>query len=190
MIIVQLYAFYRNSGKANNTTIKPKGIPSPVKTLFRISTAIEHPFPAYLQGSQRKVGTSVRFGASRNLERCQEVQRVLFALEVDLFDVCTIMRILMRTLIKVHTLCAGDLMQSLYDQNAPKKPTNLSINSDLLAKARALNINLSATLEEALGKELAQVEGAKWAEENKTAITAYNAFVEEHGCFGDEFREF
>ena len=81
-------------------------------------------------------------------------------------------------------------MQSLYDQNAPKKPTNLSINSDLLIKARVLNINLSATLEQALGKELAQVEATKWAEENKAAITAYNAFVEGHGCFGDEFREF
>lgn len=81
-------------------------------------------------------------------------------------------------------------MQKLYDQNAPKKPTNLSINSDLLVKARVLNINLSATLEQALTRELAQADAAKWAEENKTAIRAYNTFVEEHGCFGDEFREF
>lgn len=81
-------------------------------------------------------------------------------------------------------------MQDLYDQNAPKKPTNLSINSDLLAKARALKINLSASLEQALRQELAQAEAARWADENKAAVTAYNAFVEKHGCFGDEFREF
>ena len=81
-------------------------------------------------------------------------------------------------------------MQSLYDINAPKKPTNLSLNSDLLAKTRALNINLSATLEQALKQELAQVEAAKWARANKPAIKAYNAFVEENGCFSDEFREF
>ena len=37
-------------------------------------------------------------------------------------------------------------MIQLFDAQAPKKPANLSINSDLLAKARALNINLSATL--------------------------------------------
>lgn len=81
-------------------------------------------------------------------------------------------------------------MQNLYDTNAPKKPTNLSLNSDLLAKTRALNINLSATLEQALNNELVQATGNKWAKQNKAAIRAYNSHVEEHGCFGDEFREF
>ncbi len=81
-------------------------------------------------------------------------------------------------------------MQNLYNTNAPKKPTNLSVNSDLLAKTRALDINLSATLEQALKQELAQAKAAKWAETNKTAIQAYNTFVDDNGCFGDEFREF
>ena len=81
-------------------------------------------------------------------------------------------------------------MHTLYDKNAQKKPTNLSINSDLLAKTRALNINLSATLELALKNQLAQVEATKWAENNKPAIKAYNEFVEQNGCFGDEFRNF
>ncbi len=81
-------------------------------------------------------------------------------------------------------------MHSLFDENAPKRPTNLSLNSDLLAKTRALNINLSATLEQALQQKLVEVEVRKWAEENKQAIASYNNFVEEHGCFGDEFREF
>lgn len=39
-------------------------------------------------------------------------------------------------------------MSQLYNINAPKKPTNLSVNSDLLKRARALNVNLSATLEQ------------------------------------------
>ncbi|MEZ5569687.1 MAG: type II toxin-antitoxin system CcdA family antitoxin [Halioglobus sp.] len=81
-------------------------------------------------------------------------------------------------------------MHRLFDENAPKKPTNLSVNSDLLAKTRALKINLSATLEKALENQLAQAEAAKWAEENRTAIRAYNEFVDENGCFGDAFREF
>jgi antitoxin CcdA len=81
-------------------------------------------------------------------------------------------------------------MQNLYDTEAPKKPTNLSINSDLLAKTRALNINLSATLEQALRHELAQAEAANWAKTNNAAIKAYNSFVEKNGCFGDEFRNF
>lgn len=81
-------------------------------------------------------------------------------------------------------------MHTLYDPNAPKKATNLSVNNDLLSKARALNINLSATLEQALVHELAKVEAAKWAKDNKAAIKAYNNFVADNGCFGDEFREF
>lgn len=81
-------------------------------------------------------------------------------------------------------------MQRLYDENAPKKAANLSINSDLLEKTRALKINLSAEFELALENKLVQMEAKKWAEENKAAIKAYNEFVDEHGCFGDEHREF
>lgn len=44
-------------------------------------------------------------------------------------------------------------MLELYNQTAPKKPTNLSINSDLLKKAKALEINLSATVEQALADQ-------------------------------------
>ena len=80
-------------------------------------------------------------------------------------------------------------MTTLYDMNAPKKATNLSINSDLLEKSRAMKINLSATLEKALNDELIKAEGSKWAEENKAAIKAYNNFIEENGCVGDEFWE-
>ena len=81
-------------------------------------------------------------------------------------------------------------MQPLYDYDAPKKATNLSLNSDLLKRSRALNINLSATLEQALKVKLAETEAEKWKRKNKNAIQAYNEFVEEHGCFSDEFREF
>ena len=81
-------------------------------------------------------------------------------------------------------------MQPLYDYEAPKKATNLSLNSDLLKRSRALNINLSATLEQALKDKLAQSEAKNWIDENKNAIKAYNNFVEKHGCFSDEYREF
>lgn len=81
-------------------------------------------------------------------------------------------------------------MQALYDVDAPKKATNLSLNSDLLKRTRALNINLSATLEEALKDKLKSIEAKKWVKENKNAIKAYNDFVEENGCFADEYRAF
>ncbi len=81
-------------------------------------------------------------------------------------------------------------MADLYNTAAPKKAANLSVNSDLLRKTRALNINLSATLERALKEELAKHKADQWVEENRTAIRSYNEFVEQHGSFGDEFREF
>ena len=81
-------------------------------------------------------------------------------------------------------------MQHLYDEKAPKKATNLSINSDLLAKTRNLEINLSATLEQALKQRLAEQSIENWSQENAPAIKAYNRFVEENGLFADEFRQF
>ncbi len=81
-------------------------------------------------------------------------------------------------------------MLSLYDQNAPKKPTNLSINSDLLKKARALEINLSATLEQALSNQLKAKQAQKWLEQNESAIVAYNKSVDENGAFSDGLRSF
>lgn len=81
-------------------------------------------------------------------------------------------------------------MQALYNYDAPKKPTNLSINSDLLKKTKALNINLSATFEQALREKLAETATNKWQKENKSAIEAYNNFVEDNGLFADEHRQF
>lgn len=81
-------------------------------------------------------------------------------------------------------------MQQLFDTQAPKKPTNLSINSDLLFKARELNINLSATFEHALTEQLKQKQRELWLQENAKAINAYNTFVEEAGVFSDDLRSF
>ncbi len=77
-----------------------------------------------------------------------------------------------------------------YDTRAPKKPTNLSINSDLLSKARKMNINLSATLETALAERLRTHQKELWLRENRKAIQAYNGFVEKEGVFGDDIRAF
>ena len=82
------------------------------------------------------------------------------------------------------------LMTLPYDTQAPKKPTNLSINSDLLQQAKVMNINLSATLEQALTGLLLEKERVRWLEDNKHAITQYNDFVEQNGVFGDGLRSF
>jgi antitoxin CcdA len=81
-------------------------------------------------------------------------------------------------------------MLALYDQSAPKKPTNLSINSDLLKKARDLEINLSAALEQALTSQLKARQAQQWLDQNKNAIAAYNKSVDGNGAFSDELRSF
>ena len=81
-------------------------------------------------------------------------------------------------------------MFALYDRNAPKKPTNLSINSDLLKKAKDLEINLSAALEQALTNQLKAKQAQQWLEQNKSAIAAYNKSVDENGAFSDGLRSF
>lgn len=81
-------------------------------------------------------------------------------------------------------------MNHFYNTQAPKKPTNVSINSDLLDKARGLNINLSATLEQALAEQLRAEHRVQWLNENADAIKAYNLFVELNGTFSDSVRKF
>jgi len=81
-------------------------------------------------------------------------------------------------------------MHTIYNVSATKKPTNVSINSDLLKKAKSLDINLSAALEQKLVELVRQKQAAAWLAENQEAIAEYNRHVEEHGMFADEFRSF
>jgi antitoxin CcdA len=75
-----------------------------------------------------------------------------------------------------------------YNYSAPKRPTNLSINSDLLAKAKGLKLNLSATLEMALAEQVKKAERDNWLKQNQAAIEASNKLVENHGLFSDFYR--
>jgi antitoxin CcdA len=81
-------------------------------------------------------------------------------------------------------------MSSVFDASAAKKPANLRINGDLLAKAKNLNINLSATFEAALAEVVKERERQAWKEENKASIAAYNRYIEVHGLFNDGQRVF
>ena len=69
-----------------------------------------------------------------------------------------------------------------------KRAANLSVNAELLDEAKALDINLSATLEKALEAEVRARMREQWLEENREAIAAYNARVREHGVFSAMFR--
>ena len=81
-------------------------------------------------------------------------------------------------------------MLNMYDHEAPKRATNLSINSDLLKKAKEMDINLSAALEQTLLVQLKAKQQEAWLMENRDAITAYNNHVETQGLFSDGLRSF
>ena len=79
-------------------------------------------------------------------------------------------------------------MNIMYDVNAPKKPTNLTINSDLVKKAKDENINISLVVESALAEELRMHLEEQWKKENNDAINMYNKKIEEFGLFSDGIR--
>jgi antitoxin CcdA len=81
-------------------------------------------------------------------------------------------------------------MQTAYDTQAPKRAVNLSINADLLRRAKELNINLSATMEQALVAALRKKARDQWVAENKAAMEAYNEYMDKHGVFSDGLRSF
>ena len=81
-------------------------------------------------------------------------------------------------------------MQPAFNPNAPKKAANLSINNDLLNQAKALHINLSATLEQALTEIVRDKHRQQWLEDNKQGIMQYNQRIEAEGCFSDSLRNF
>jgi antitoxin CcdA len=78
----------------------------------------------------------------------------------------------------------------IFDRRAPKRAANLSVNSDLLRRARELDINLSALLDQALEEAVRRRLAEQWTEENRQAIAEYNADVAANGVFGDDHRAF
>jgi antitoxin CcdA len=71
-----------------------------------------------------------------------------------------------------------------------RRAANLSISTELLEQARALDINLSATLERALLQAVRERQRALWKVEHRQAIAAYNAEVDKRGVFSDGLRGF
>ncbi len=69
-----------------------------------------------------------------------------------------------------------------------KRPMNLSLDADLVDKARTYGVNVSAVAEEALRARIVKEEAQAWLDENREAIAAQNAWTAEQGLFSDEFR--
>jgi antitoxin CcdA len=77
-----------------------------------------------------------------------------------------------------------------HNAGASKKAVNLSVDADLLARARAIGLNLSAEMEARLADVLREAEAARWVEENREAVVHHNRRVEQRGLWSDGKRRF
>jgi antitoxin CcdA len=75
-----------------------------------------------------------------------------------------------------------------YDPHASKRPVNVTLNSDLVARARAEGLNLSALAEEAVAAALTRIAREKFAAEIAQACRVHEQYLEEYGSLGDAVR--
>jgi len=74
-------------------------------------------------------------------------------------------------------------------RQAPRKRSvNVSIRVELADEAREFGTNMSAVLESALEDRHRDLRRQKWRDENRAAIEAWNAWVEENGVPFEDLR--
>ena len=74
--------------------------------------------------------------------------------------------------------------------DAPKKPTNLSLNAKVLDMAQEPDMNVSQTVDALLAEEVRRRSWERWNEENKNAIAAYNERIAREGLPLAKYRTF
>jgi antitoxin CcdA len=73
-------------------------------------------------------------------------------------------------------------MARVREDRAPfRRPTNLSLDAELVEEARALDINISRACEEGLDRAVRTERRSRWIEENRAAMEASNDYVRQHG---------
>lgn len=75
-------------------------------------------------------------------------------------------------------------------KNAPKKATNLSLNSKVLEMARELGMNLSQTVDTLLAEEVKRRYWEKWRDDNRQAMAEYNQRIAREGLPLAKYRSF
>ena len=71
-----------------------------------------------------------------------------------------------------------------------RKPTNLSLDPDLVREARTMGVNLSQAAEAGVRQAVAAAKADEWRRENAASIASSNAFVDAHGLPLERFRQF
>src|SRR3546814_20290845 len=72
----------------------------------------------------------------------------------------------------------------------PKRPTNVSLNAELVEEARKLGINVSEACQTGLAAEVKKAREAAWKEANRPAIEVWNYYIRNNGLPYDPSRRF
>lgn len=81
------------------------------------------------------------------------------------------------------------MRMKLAHRAARRHATNLSLDQELVAEARALDLNLSRIVEDRLREAVKEERTRRWLEENREGFEAFARFVEKSGIFNEEDRE-
>ena len=79
-------------------------------------------------------------------------------------------------------------MTARYDLAARKRPVNLTLNEDLVNRAKGIADNLSGVVESLLADYVAREDQARNEKSQavRSAVAKWNKFAAEHGSFSDE----
>jgi antitoxin CcdA len=80
------------------------------------------------------------------------------------------------------------MRMQMYDREASKRPVNVTLNSDLVARARAEGLNMSALAEEAMAAALGRIARKKFEAEIAQACHVHEQYLAEYGSLGDPIR--
>ena len=72
---------------------------------------------------------------------------------------------------------------------APRRPTNISLPSDMVDEAKRLGINVSQACETGLQEQVRKALGEEWKRENRQAIESWNKWIAENGMPYEEYRD-
>jgi antitoxin CcdA len=79
-------------------------------------------------------------------------------------------------------------MAPIYDRDARKRSVNLTLNEDLVSRAKGIADNLSGVVESLLADFVAREQGERLAKSKavEATVTTWNEFADEHGSYADE----
>lgn len=77
-----------------------------------------------------------------------------------------------------------------HDLISRRSKTSVTLPEDLVAEAKALNVNVSRACTRGLAEEVKKAREEKWIEEHRDHFAAWNRYVEENGLPLAEYRQF